>query len=82
MKQVPEAELLVQERQISAELDHWLLTLQHLKAAQALFDGLLAVCRARDRGEPYWMLDVRRAQARLAALRASRARTSDQAGEP
>jgi len=39
----------------------------------ALLDGLLAVCRARDRGEPYWMLDVRRAQARIAALRARRA---------
>ena len=35
----------------------------------AQIDGLLAVARARERGEPWWMLDVRRAQARIAALR-------------
>lgn len=47
---------------------------QQLSQAQltALLDGLLAVCRARDRGEPYWALDIRRAQARIAALRQGR----------
>lgn len=48
-----------------------------------LLDGVLAVVRARERGEPWWALDVRRAQARVAAQRASllEARTRDQAGE-
>jgi hypothetical protein len=46
----------------------------------AQIDGLLAVARARERGEPWWMLDVRRAQARIAALRRGAARSRDQAG--
>jgi hypothetical protein len=37
-------------------------------AAQLI--GLLAVCRARDRREPGWMLDVRRASASIDAQRA------------
>lgn len=60
------------------------LTPDRLKdCSTALFDGLLAVARARERGEPYWMLDVRRAQARIAALRASQGqgRASQRSGE-
>jgi hypothetical protein len=48
-----------------------------------LVEGTLGVCRARDRGEPEWMLEVRRASARLDALRASlrRARTQEEGKE-
>jgi hypothetical protein len=48
-----------------------------------LVEGTLAVCRGRDRGEPEWVLDVRRAVARLDAMRASlrRARSRDQERE-
>lgn len=58
----------------------------HNQAAwAALLEGLLAVTRARDRGEPYWMLDVRRAAARVvaarAALRQGRARTTGPEGK-
>jgi hypothetical protein len=52
-------------------------------AAQLL--GLLAVCRARDRGELPWQLDVRRASARIdaqrAVARAQRARSTGQERE-
>jgi len=47
----------------------------------ALTDGILAVVRATERGEPAWMLDVRRAAARLAAQRAGAARTPHRDGE-
>ena len=50
-------------------------------ALEPLVEGLLAVCRARDREEPAWMLDVRRAQARLGAQRAiERSRRSHEEG--
>jgi len=76
-----EQKLLDEARQQHAELCYWEQLLGRLRAAQALFDGLLAVCRARDRGEPYWMLSVRRAQARIDAQRAGHSRARDQAGE-
>jgi hypothetical protein len=43
-----------------------------------LVEGTLAVCRGRDRGEPEWVLDVRRAAARLDAMRASLRRARSQ----
>jgi hypothetical protein len=63
----------------AAKLEH-----RQLNAWETLLEGLLAVCRARERGEPYWALDVRRAAARIASARASlaeaRTKSSDQKG--
>lgn len=68
MTQVPQPEGLTPNWRSNCSTEAW----------AALLDGLLAVCRARDRGEPYWALDVRRAQARISAerlaLRQGRAR--------
>jgi hypothetical protein len=59
MKQVPQPQRLTPD---------WLGDCSTAWAAQLV--GLLAVCRARDRGEVAWQLDVRRASARIDAQRA------------
>jgi len=74
MKQVPEPQRLTPD---------WLGDCSTAWAAQLV--GLLAVCRARDRGEAAWQLDVRRASASIDAQRAvasaQRARSRDQERE-
>lgn len=75
MKQPPQRQRLTTTDEFAearARLDAWV-------------EGLLAVCRARERQEPEWMIDVRRAQASLESarkvlrLRQSRANGDDQA---
>jgi hypothetical protein len=74
MKQVPEPQRLTPD---------WLSDCSTAWAAQLL--GLLAVCRARDRGELPWQLDVRRASASIdaqrAVARAQRARSQEAEGK-